>query len=132
MTWLLDGNVLIALALVGHPHRDRCLHWFAEIRSFATCPTTEGTLLRIHMQLAEDKSAAAAWQTLDAFRVHPRHVFWQDNFSYSDMSPSRLTGYRQITDSWLAELARRKGGKLATLDVALSVLWPESTFLIPV
>ena len=29
-------------------------------------------------------------------------------------------------------LARRKGGKLATLDAALHVLWPQSTLLIPV
>jgi predicted nucleic acid-binding protein len=132
MTWLLDGNVLIAMALLDHPHRARCLRWFTSIESFATCPTTEGTLLRIHMQHAEDKSAIAAWRTLEVFRSHPRHVFWQENFSYAEILPSRLTGYRQITDSWLSELARRKGGKLATLDVALSVLWPESTFLIPV
>jgi uncharacterized protein len=132
MTWLLDGNVLIAMAMIDHPHHDRCLRWFTGVKSFATCATTEGTLLRIHMQYAQDKSASAAWRTLEAFRSHPRHVFWQDSFSYTEISPVRLTGYKQITDSWLTELARRKGGMLATLDVALSVLWPESTFLIPV
>ena len=132
MTWLLDGNVLIALAIKNHPHRERCLRWFAGIHSFATCPTTEGTLLRIHIQVAEDTSTSAAWRTLDTFRSHPRHVFWQENFSYAELPHTRLTEHRQITDAWLAELARRKGGKLATLDTALSVLWPESTFLIPV
>ena len=132
MTHLLDGNVLVALALRDHPHRDRCLRWFAEIRSFATCPVTEGTLLRVHMQHAEDKSAAAAWRTLETYRRHPKHVFWQENFSYTEIDPTRLTGHRQVTDAWLADLARRKGGKLATLDEALSALWPESTVLIPV
>lgn len=132
MTWLLDGNVLIAMAVVDHPHRARCLRWFAGIESFATCPVTEGTLLRLHMQYASDKSIAAAWRTLETYQAHPRHVSWQENFSYAEIDPTRLTGHRQITDSWLAELARRKGGKLATLDAALSVLWPESAVLIPV
>lgn len=49
-----------------------------------------------------------------------------------EISPTRLTGHRQITDAWLAELARRKGGKLVTLDEALYVLWPDVTFLVPV
>ncbi len=132
MTWLLDANVLIAMAITGHVHRDRCLKWFSGIRSFATCPVTEGTLLRIHPQLAADPSIAAAWRTLEAYHAHPRHVFWPENFSYTEIDSTRLTGHRQITDSWLAELARRKDGKLATLDAALSVLWPESTVLIPV
>lgn len=45
MTYLLDGNVLLAMAIVGHVHRQRCLSWFAGIDSFATCPVSEGTLL---------------------------------------------------------------------------------------
>ena len=132
MTWLLDGNVLVAMAIRNHVHRQRCLRWFQGIGAFATCPVTEGTLLRIHMQQADDPSPAAAWRTLAAYHAHPRHVFWLENFSYTEIDPARLTGHRQSTDSWLAELARRKGGKLATLDLALSVLWPESTVLIPV
>lgn len=131
MTWLLDGNVLVAMAIDDHPFRERCLNWFKTIDSFATCPVTEGTLLRIHSQHAADKSLEAAWRTLKTFHAHPKHIFWPDNFSYTEISPTRLTGYRQITDAWLAELAKRKGGKLATLDDPLSALWPESTLLIP-
>jgi len=132
--WLLDGNVLIGMSLAGHFHHDRIRRWRASNANdrIVTCSLTEGTLLRIHMQQAEDKSAAAAWQALASIRAHPKHLFWPENFSYTEIDPTRLTGHRQITDSWLAELARRKGGKLATLDEALSVLWPDSTFLIPV
>lgn len=132
MIYLLDGNVLIAMTITGHVHRQRCLKWFSGIQSFATCPVTEGTLLRIHMQQAVDPSIAAAWRTLEAYHAHSRHVFWPENFSYTEIDPTRLTGHRQVTDSWLAELAHRKGGKLATLDEALSVLWPDSTLLLPV
>lgn len=134
MTWLLDGNVLIAMALADHMHHPRVRRWRQETAddSFATCPVTEGTLLRLHMQYANDQSAKAAWKALSSIRAHPRHVSWNDNFSYTEIASTRITGHRQITDSWLAELARRKGGKLATLDAALSVLWPDSTMLVPV
>ena len=131
-TYLLDGNVLVAMAVRGHVHRDRCLRWFRGIGSFATCPVTEGTLLRVHMVMALDQSAAAAWRTLQAFRAHPRHHFWSDSFSHAEIDPIRLTGHRQVTDAWLARLALMNGGRLATLDESLAVLWPDATFLIPV
>jgi predicted nucleic acid-binding protein len=132
MTYLLDAHVLISMAIAGHVHRERCLQWFSGIQSFATCPASEGTFLRVHMQLTVDPSPAAAWRTLMAYRSHPRHVFWPDDFPITEIDPTRLTDHRQITGSSMAELARRKGGKLATLDEALYVLWPDSTFLVPV
>lgn len=131
MTWLLDGNVLVALADPEHEHHGRCVVWFAGIENFATCPITEGTLLRMQLMHGVASSPEAAWRSLEIYRNHPKHVFWPENFSYTEISPTRLTGYRQITDAWLAELARRKGGMLATLDAPLSALWPDSTILIP-
>lgn len=135
MTWLLDGNALVAMTIPGHVFFDRIHRWLAALSPgdvIATCTITEGTLLRLHMQYARDKSIAAAWATLQALHAFPRHEFWSDHFSYNEIDPIRLTGHRQITDAWLAELARRQGGMLATLDIALSVLWPKSTVLIPV
>lgn len=135
MTWLLDGNVLVAMSIPDHEFFERTHQWLSSLKqsdAIATCPVTEGTLLRLHMQQAWDKSITAAWNALAAIHAHPRHKFWPDNFSYTEIDPTRLTGHRQITDSWLAHLALRKGSKLATLDDALSVLWPDSTLLIPV
>ena len=133
MSWLLDGNVLVAAMLPDHMHHERVHDWLATIKgdSFATCPVTEGTLLRMHMIHGRDKSAAAAWAALASVRAHPAHVFWPENFSYTEIQPARLTGHRQLTDAWLAELARRHGGKLATLDEPLSALWPDVAVLIP-
>lgn len=132
--WLLDGNVLVALVLADHPHHQRVRRWRQSTLQdmFATCPITEGTLLRLHMMHARDKSSAAAWAALHSVRAHPRHVFWPENFSYSELDPVRLSGHRQLTDSWLAELARRNSAKLATLDIALSALWPDVTLLLAV
>ena len=134
MTWLLDGNILIGAMLPDHVHHGRVHRWLATIQddAFATCPITEGSLLRMHMIHARDKSAAAAWSALASVRAHAGHLFWPENFSYSEISPTRLSGHRQVTDAWLAELARRKGGKPATLDEALFALWPDVTVLIPV
>jgi uncharacterized protein len=85
--WLLDGNVLVALAIDTHEFHERVQRWFdSQSESFATCAITEGTLLRVHMQLAEDQSAAAAWSVLEAIHAMPDHVFWADGFSYREVA----------------------------------------------
>jgi predicted nucleic acid-binding protein len=61
MTWLLDGNVLVALVLDSHIYHNASRDWFVvEVNRFATCCMTQGTLLRVHMQMAEEGSASAA------------------------------------------------------------------------
>ena len=134
MIWLLDGNVLVAMMNRGHVHHERVHRWLVAGKHdpIATCSVTEGTLLRLHMMYAFDKSAAAAWAALVALHAHPRHVFWPENFSYTEILPTRLTGHRQITDFWATELACPTSGKLATLDEPLFALWPETCALVPV
>jgi toxin-antitoxin system PIN domain toxin len=132
MTWLLDGNVLTALAIDSHVHHARALAWFyAQPRQFATCAVTEGTLLRLHMQLAQDTSAASAWKTLALLHQMPLHEFWEEGFSYSVVPHQKLTNHRQVTDAWLAQLARSRGERLATLDVALVGKESDVAELIP-
>lgn len=133
MTWLLDGNVLAAIALEGHPHHPRAMAWFDSLTdSFATCPVTQGTLLRLHMQFAANRSAAAAWRALSHFTKLPEHQFWGDGISYDELSPMLIQGHRQVTDAWLVALAERHGGKLMTLDAALVALYPQYAALVPV
>ena len=134
MLHLFDGNVLVAMMLPDHPHHQRVHHWLATVRedAFATCSVTEGTLLRLHIQFAGDKSIDAAWKAIASIHAHPRHRFLADGFSYIEVNPVRLTGHRQITDAWLVELAKRHDAKLATLDEGLAVLRPETAFLVPV
>ena len=43
-----------------------------------------------------------------------------------------LIGYGQVTDAWLAELAWRMGGRVATLDEAFSILHADTATLLPV
>jgi toxin-antitoxin system PIN domain toxin len=136
MTWLLDGNVLIAMSLPDHPHHDRAHGWLNgldENDEIATCPVTEGTLLRLHMRYATDTSAEAAWATLEAIHAHPRHVPWETNFSsYTQMSCERLTKQAQLTDALLAELARRHEGRVATMDAEFALLHDDVTTLLSI
>ena len=133
MTWLLDGGVLVALAIDAHVHHHRAHEWFGNLEGdrFATCPLTQGTLLRMHMRSAADQSAAAAWRALQAVTSHPRHEWWDDALSFLDVPHRHLQGSAQVTDAWLAELARRRGGRLATLDSGLALLHSDVAVLLP-
>lgn len=131
-TWLLDGNVLAALVLAGHEHHGRAHRWFERQGGwFATCVVTQGTLLRVHMAFASDPSPRAAWKALSAVVGHPDHVYWDDGTSYLEVPHGTLRGPKQITDAWLAALARRRGGWLATMDAALAALEPDVVRLLP-
>jgi len=130
--WLLDGCILAPLALSTHPHHEKTRQWFVSTRPirFATCAITEGTLLRLSMQAAASPSAAAAWAALRSISEHPDHVFWDDAFSYLEINPAGLLGHRQVTDAWLAQLARRRSGRVATLDAAFAQKHPDVATLI--
>src|SRR3546814_18222979 len=69
-------------------------------------------LLR-HGAVASPQHAASV---LAGFVRHPRHRFWADAIDYSVVSWSGLLGHRQVTDAYLAALARHQQGRLATLD----------------
>lgn len=133
MTWLLDGNVLVALRIDSHVHHDRVHRWFARLGrdNFATCILTQGTLLRVHMKTAANDSAAAAWESLREVSAHPKHEWWGDSLSFLKVPHRNLQGSAQVTDAWLAETARRHKGRLATLDSALAALHSDVAVLLP-
>src|SRR5687767_4784645 len=100
MVWLLDGNVLTALAIDTHVHHVRALAWFYSVPlDFATCAITEGTLLRMHMMSAVATSAGAAWGTLRLLKGMVGHQFWDDGFSYENVAHQGVGGHRQVTDA---------------------------------
>jgi len=96
LTFLLDGNVLIALTVVDHVHHDQVADWFARHRSrFATTPITQGTLLRFLVRDGVDP--ATALLTLDGLTTHRRHEFWEDSILFSTTVLRGVIGHRQIT-----------------------------------
>jgi uncharacterized protein len=123
VTHLLDGNVLIALVDRSHVHHPPTVEWFAShAGGFATCPITQGTLLRLLLRFGAVADAAGALAVLKQLTEHPRHAFWSDDIGYAGISWAGVLGHRQVTDSYLAGLARHRGGRLATFDRGLAAL----------
>jgi uncharacterized protein len=112
VTRLLDANVLVALVVPDHVHHAAAEAWLAAAdHPFATCPITEGALVRLLVR--EGAGAAAAIAVLEALARHPRHAFWPADLPY------------------LAALARAHDGRLATFDRALAALHPDVVELVP-
>lgn len=129
-TYLLDANVLIALMAREHVHHERVKHWAADVSSFALCPIVEGAFLRFAIRLGA--STAEAVQALRVVRERRGYQFWPDAVSYADVALGHVRGHRQVTDAYLASLARaHSGARLATLDRGLANDLPDCTILIP-
>jgi toxin-antitoxin system PIN domain toxin len=121
MTVLLDANVLIALVVADHVHHDAAETWLAGFSgAFATCPITEGSLVRLLIR--DGEKAHLAVSVVREISENSRHEFWADSVSYSDVTMKGVIGHRQVTDAYLASLARSRGGRLATFDGGLAAL----------
>jgi toxin-antitoxin system PIN domain toxin len=128
---LLDGNVLVALSDASHVHHEAARKWFVDgDEPFATCPVTQGTLMRMLLRNGAVDHPAEAAEVLRRLCAHPRHRFWPDQLSYTELSWERLQGHRQVTDAYLAGLARMHQGRLATFDKGLAALHADVTELI--
>jgi toxin-antitoxin system PIN domain toxin len=131
MTVLLDANVLIALLAADHVHHEPAEAWFAGLNApFATCPITQGSLMRLLIR--DGQPAETARRVVRGVSAHPRHEFWPDDVSYSDVPTTGIIGHRQVTDAYLAQLARARHGRLATFDEGMAKLHHDIVDLIPV
>ena len=127
---LLDANVLIALIVEEHVHHGHAEAWFITSGTgFATCPITQGSLMRL--LLREGQSAEAARSVLQEVTANPRHEFWPDNAPYDNIPIAGIIGHRQVTDAYLAHLARSYSARLVTFDQALAKLHADVADLIP-
>lgn len=130
MTALLDANVLIALVVTEHVHHDAATDWLASSdASFATCPITQGSLVRFLVRMGQP--AATARDVVHAVANAKNHEFWPDSVSFADVTVGGVVGHRQVTDAYLAQLARSHKGQLATLDSGLAHLHSDVAMLIP-
>lgn len=128
---LLDGNVLYALIDQAHVHHEPAKRWFAALNGgFATCPITQGTLLRLTMRLG-GRSTEQALAVLAAVVAHSRHDFWPDSLAYGPIRWHGVMGHRQVTDAYLAALARHHAGRLASFDRGLVALHADVGVAVP-
>jgi uncharacterized protein len=130
VTVLLDANVLIALLVDDHVHHAPAETWFAGLTgSFATCPITQGSLIRLLMRQGQAAETARAF--IAGVAADPRHEFWPDDVAYTEVRTAGIVGHRQVTDAYLAQLARRRAARLATFDQALAALHADVADLVP-
>jgi len=104
--FLLDANVLIALAWPEHEFHERVGRWFAARHSksgWATCPITQAAFVRI---LSNPAFSPNALSVPDAVGV----------------VGTRLRGHQQVTEAYLLGLALQHRGRLATMDEGI-VAW---------
>jgi uncharacterized protein len=122
---LLDGNVLYALIDEAHVHHTPSRQWFSGLSGgFATCPITQGTLVRLVMRLG-GHGVEQALALLGVVTAHAKHHFWPDMLPYDKVRWHGVIGHRQVTDAYLAGLARHHEGKLVSFDKGLVALHPD-------
>ncbi|MDV3130138.1 PIN domain-containing protein [Mycobacterium sp. 21AC1] len=129
MTALLDSNVLIALVVAEHVHHDVAADWLHRFEGgFATCPITQGSLVRF--LLRSGHTTAAARDVVTAIEAAELHEFWPDSVPFTGVQMNGVVGHRQVTDAYLAQLARSRDARLATLDVGMAQLHSDVALLV--
>ena len=119
--YLLDVNVIIALAVPTHVHHGRAHGWFDTVGAWATTPFTEAAFLRLlgdrHV-VGTPVPMARAIRMLERLHAEERHRFVIDGASLatSSIDLARLVSSRDVTDMHLVDLAARNACVLATLD----------------
>lgn len=131
--YLLDVNVLLALAWSTHPRADVAESWFLALgrTPWATCTVTELGFIRLSSNTAYTPNAAtpsAARDRLAALMGVGRHQRWPEPSTGAlsrDVAAhlARATGHAQVTDAYLVALASAKGGRIATFDAAMHATW---------
>jgi toxin-antitoxin system PIN domain toxin len=126
--YLLDTNVLIALAWPNHVHHGEAMEWFVHKGSagFRTCPLTQTGFVRISSNPAFTRDAVTpgeALALLGRITKLPGHDFWPDDVALAAAVGARpVVGHRQVVDAYLLGLAAEHGGAVATLDRGLAAL----------
>lgn len=123
-----DANVLVALALAEHVDHEAARLWVTQVARFATCPMTETALVRLLLNPAVTVGADGRPLTIDqaigavkAISALPNAEFLADTTSLTDARAltRHVTGHRQVTDTYLLNLAIAHGGVLATFDTKI-------------
>jgi uncharacterized protein len=132
MTYLLDVNVLVALALVQHEFHARAARWMLTLESekaaLATCSLTELAFIRLLAQVPQYRfNVSDATELLIRVKQTSKvpFTFIPDAHDCTHL-PGWVKSPKQITDGHLAGLAKRNGAIFATLDLHI-----RDAFLLP-
>ena len=120
--FLLDVNILIALAWDDHVSHPAAHNWFVKNvqTGFATCHVTQSGFVRVSLSIYSTRSGLTAPQAitmLDKLTSHTKHSFWEDGAVETRSNIWKtVRGHKQVTDANLFLIAKRNQGALATFD----------------
>ncbi|HEX7740115.1 MAG TPA: TA system VapC family ribonuclease toxin [Marmoricola sp.] len=121
---LLDVNALLAITRRGHLHHEAAHAWLDTLpvgSTWATCPITEASFLRLSMNPAVSGTALTgidALALLEDLRQIAGHRFIADptSLAVSRLDRRRLVGHKQVTDFHIVNLVASSNAVLATFD----------------
>lgn len=122
--FLLDVNVLVALAHEDHVHHSHVLRWFRSSgrQNWGICAFTEAGFLRVSTRPGTGgRSVREATEVLTRLTALSGFHYWPVSFPWPTVAApfaGRIFGHQQITDVYLLGLAVKENGVLATLDRA--------------
>jgi len=90
--YLLDSNVLVALATPEHSLNARAAAWFRKGYQFATCPITQGALFRFHLRAGVEATAESAKLLLESISSSRGTNSGQTTFLISTCQPEESSG----------------------------------------
>jgi toxin-antitoxin system PIN domain toxin len=130
MSYLLDVNVLIALAWPSHVHHEAATEWFAGVHAegWATTPVTEAGFIRVSSNprvFVDGVSPGQAAALLGQFHTVAGHEFWPDTArltDYVEQISQHVLGFGLVSDAHLALVALSNEGALATFDTKAAMV----------
>jgi uncharacterized protein len=121
---LLDINVLLALAWPSHQFHASAQRWFERMgKRWASCAITQLGFVRISSNPAfspHAKSPAELTELLADMTKYGKHTYLANLPALAGLDDwTTIGGHKQVTDAYLALVAKHHRKKLATFDVRL-------------
>ena len=130
MNYLIDVNVWVALALIGHVHHAVAREWFGQLESdrLVFCRVTQKGLLRLltNRRVMEDNvlSAAGAWRVYDSLCADERVQYAIEpprlEGHWRELTRQRGAGPNFWTDAYLTAFAQAGDYTVVTFDRGLA------------
>jgi uncharacterized protein len=133
--YLLDVNVLLALAWPSHEFHAAAHRWWAGSRKqWATCALTELGFIRLSSNPRFSRDAVTPYEAaalLERLVALQRHEYWSELPHLRRDDLRRSTGHKQVNDFYLTKLAALHQAKVATFDARIQAITvPETLELI--
>lgn len=130
LKFLLDVNVLFALAEPAHVHHRTVMKWFnTPSLDWGLCAFSEAGFLRVATNPKSGSyTVEDAAEVLKGLATHPGYRYWPITAGWLTLAApfrERVFGHQQITDAFLLGLAVKEHGVLVTLDKAFKFLAGE-------